>query len=133
MGMPLAVARSVIATLFAEAARAHPEEACGLLLGSAERIETAVPARNVHPTPRTHFEIDPAALIAAHRAARAGGAGIAGYWHSHPTGPAEPSATDRASASGDGRVWAIVAGGEVAFWRDCPGGFEALPTCAVAG
>ena len=133
MGMPLAVARSVIATLVAESAHAAPEEACGLLLGSAERIETAVPTRNVHPTPRTHFEIDPAALIAAHKAARAGGAGIAGYWHSHPTGPAAPSATDRASASGDGRIWAIVADGVVAFWRDASGGFEALPTRVFDG
>ena len=133
MGMPLAVARSVIATLVAEAARAAPEEACGLLLGSAERIESAVSTRNVHPTPRTHFEIDPAALIAAHRAAREGWAGIAGYWHSHPTGPAAPSATDRASASGDGRIWAIVADGVVAFWRDASGGFEALPTGCVDG
>lgn len=133
MGMPLAVARSAIATLLNEAARAAPEEACGLLLGSAERIESAVPTRNVHPTPRTHFEIDPAALIAAHRAAREGGAGVVGYWHSHPSGAAAPSATDRASASGDARVWAIVAGSEVALWRDTPDGFEALPYRLVAG
>ena len=127
------VEKSVLDSLVAEAARAAPEEACGLLLGSAERIATAVPARNVHPTPRTHFEIDPAALIAAHRAARGGGLGIAGYWHSHPSGDAVPSATDQTSASGDGRVWAIVAGGEVALWRDAPDGFEALPYRLVAG
>ena len=127
------VRKSVLDSLVAESAHAAPEEACGLLLGSAERIETAVPARNVHPTPCTHFEIDPAALIAAHRAARAGGAGIAGYWHSHPVGSAAPSATDQASASGDGRVWAIVADGVVAFWRDAPGGFEALPYGCVDG
>ena len=133
MGMPLVVARSVIATVLQRAARTAPEEACGLLLGNADRIESAVPTRNVHPTPRTHFEIDPAALIAAHKVAREGGAGIAGYWHSHPTGPAAPSATDRASASGDGRIWAIVADGVVAFWRDASGGFEALPTRVVDG
>lgn len=133
MGMPLPVARSVIATLIEESARAAPEEACGLLLGGPDSIEKAQATRNVHPTPRTHFEIDPAALIAAHKAERAGGAGLAGYWHSHPTGLAAPSATDQASASGDGRVWAIAAGAEVTFWRDCRGGFEPLPTRVVAG
>ncbi|MDP3674037.1 MAG: M67 family metallopeptidase [Novosphingobium sp.] len=131
--MTLDVARSVIDALVCEATRAAPKEACGLLLGSAERIEAAVPARNVHPTPQTHFEIDPAALIAAHKAERSGGPAITGYWHSHPTGSTAPSATDQASASGDGKVWAIVTRGEVAFWRDAPGGFEALSTQVVAG
>ena len=133
MGMPLAVARSVIATLVREGARTHPNEACGLLLGTPNRIDTAVPTRNVHPTARTHFEIDPAALIAAHKAARAGGPELVGYYHSHPTGSAQPSPTDQANASGDGKVWAIVAGGEATFWRDAPGEFEPLPTRVVAG
>jgi desampylase len=123
----------VIAALLSEAAAAALNEACGLLLGSPNRIDHAALARNVHPTPQTHFEIDPAALIAAHKAERRGGAAIAGYWHSHPGGGTAPSATDQASASGDGKVWAIVAGGEVGFWRDSPGGFEALPYQLVDG
>ena len=122
-----------IAAMKRLAALAYPLEACGLLLGGADLIAQATACANVHPTPRTHFEIDPAALIAAHKAERAGGPGIAGYWHSHPTGSAVPSPTDRASASGDGKVWAIVAGGEVAFWRDLPGGFEPLPSRVVDG
>jgi proteasome lid subunit RPN8/RPN11 len=124
--MALTVASSVIETLVAEAVRAAPDESCGLLLGTENWIEAAVPTRNVHPSPGTHFEIDPTALIAAHKAARAGGPAIVGYWHSHPGGAAVPSAADRASASGDGRVWAIVAGEAVTFWRDAEGGFEAL-------
>ena len=133
MGMPFAIARSVIAALVAEAAQAFPEEACGLLLGTPNRIETAITTRNVHPAPRTHFEIDPAALIAAHRAARTGGPEVAGYWHSHPTGSAQPSPTDQANASSDGKVWAIVAHGEVTLWRDGPDEFEPLPYRLVAG
>ena len=124
---------SVLTILVAETALAAANEACGILFGTPTCIDTAIPSRNIHPTPRTHFEIDPAALIAAHKSARAGGPQIAGYWHSHPSGSAAPSATDQASASGDDRVWAIVANGEVAFWRDAPGGFEPLPTRVVAG
>lgn len=133
MAMETAVTSGVKATLLAEAAAAHPLEACGLLLGADGAITAAVPVRNVHPDPAKHFELDPAALIAAHRAERAGGPQVLGYYHSHPTGLAEPSSTDRACASGDGRIWAIVAGGAIGWWRDAPGGFEALPLRVVAG
>ena len=118
----------------AAAVAAHPLEACGLLLGEGARITEARDTCNVHPAPQTHFEIDPQALIDAHRAAR-GGAGpqVLGYFHSHPAGPPAPSATDRASASGDGRVWAIIAGHYVKFWMDGEQGFVALPFTMIDG
>ena len=129
----MGVAAGVLAAIKQEAALADPLESCGLLLGSADLIVQATVCANIHPTPLTHFEIDPASLIAAHKIARSGGPGIAGYWHSHPTGGAFPSATDLASSSGDGRIWAIVAGDAVGFWRDGIGGFEPLSTRVVAG
>jgi desampylase len=129
--MELAVTSQALAAMRAHAAAAHPHEACGLLLGEGACITEARAAANVHPAPATHFEIDPQALIDAHRAARAGGLAVLGYYHSHPCGPPDPSATDRASASGDGRVWAIIAGEQVRFWQDGGstgnGGFVALP------
>ena len=112
--------------IVSRAARAHPDECCGLLLGEGTTITHAQPTANVHPDPSRHFEIDPHALIAAHRAARGGGPQVIGYYHSHPTGDPTPSATDRASAAHDGRVWAIVAGREVRFFRDGEEGFVAL-------
>ncbi len=124
--MPLTFSPSAHAAILHAAQEAHPNEACGLLLGQAALIDTALPSANVHPQPLRHFEIDPAALIAAHKAARAGGVQVLGYFHSHPNGLARPSATDAASASGDGRIWAIAANGEVSLWRDAPSGFEAL-------
>ena len=130
--MTLEVTSGVMATLREEAARAAPLECCGLLLGMAGRIEEARPAANVAPDPARHFEIDPAALFTAHRAARGGGPQLLGYYHSHPEGHPVPSATDCEHASGDDRVWAIVASGLVAFWRDGPGGFAALPYAEVA-
>ncbi len=131
--MEIELTSGIAATLRAEAARAHPLECCGLLLGQGARLLELRPAANVHPAPERHFEIDPAALIAAHRAARAGGLQVLGYYHSHPNGLAQPSATDRAGASGDGRIWAIVAGDTVTWWRDCRHGFEVLPTRLAAG
>lgn len=133
MGMAIAVTSGVLATLAQEAAHAAPDECCGLLLGDGATIDRTRPAANVHPHPARHFEIDPAALIAAHRTARSGGPQVLGYYHSHPSGWGEPSMTDRAQASGDGRIWAIVAAGAVHLWRDCPHGFEALPLRLAAG
>ena len=118
--------------LVRERTRAAPEEACGILLGRGGHIEQAVSARNVHPTPRSHFEIDPQALIDAHRAARQGGPEVIGYYHSHPAGTAEPSAVDSAEAAGDGRAWAIVAADGVRFWKDDTEGFTELSYTVVA-
>jgi len=131
--MALEVTSGAIATLLAEATRAAPAECCGLLLGRGGRIDTARPAANVAGDPLRAFEIDPAALFAAHREARAGGAELVGYYHSHPNDHPLPSATDCEHASGDGRAWAIVAGGEVTFWRDGCAGFEPLSYRVVDG
>jgi proteasome lid subunit RPN8/RPN11 len=125
MGMVVNVTSDVLATLVAEAARAAPAECCGLLLGDGAIVE-ARPAANVAEDRLRHFEIDPAALIAAHRAARHGGLPIMGYYHSHPTGHPVPSATDCEHSGGDGSIWAIIADGVVAFWRDGAAGFEPL-------
>ena len=129
--MSIEVTREVIEALHEAACAAHPREACGILLGAGGSITQAHETRNVHPAPQTHFEIDPQALIDAHRAARAGGAAVIGYFHSHPAGDPAPSATDRAMAAGDGSVWAILAGGEATFWRDDPGGFQPLSYAVI--
>ena len=105
-----------------------PNECCGVLLGAEAAITAILPARNAHAQPRTRFEIDPQTLIDAHRAGRAGGPQVLGYYHSHPQGPAHPSQTDRAQAAHDGSIWAIVApGGDISFWQDDQSGFTALP------
>lgn len=100
------------------AARASPTvEICGLLLGRAGRVERIVPCANVAADPARRFEIDPAALVAAHRAARVGGPGVIGHYHSHPDGRAEPSPRDAADARADGSVWIIVAADVMTAWR----------------
>lgn len=125
--MTVIVTSEVVAGLLAEARAAHPREACGLLFGSDGAITAHRRAPNVHPTPETRFEIDPQALIDAHRAMRGGGPRLVGYYHSHPAGPPEPSATDRALAAADGMVWAIVGQGRVTLWRAGHGGLTPLP------
>ena len=117
MGVDVAISSEVVGAIRAAAAATPGVEVCGLLLGTIDRIDAAIPCANVAAVPARRFEIDPVSLFAAHRAARDGGAAVVGCYHSHPTGVAVPSACDADSAMGDGAVWLIVAGGEVRGWR----------------
>lgn len=94
-----------------------PREACGLLFGDDEAISAAAVTANVAEMPERTFEIDPTALFAALRAERAGGPKIVGYWHSHPSDDATPSATDAAMAAPDGKLWLIATRETVTLWR----------------
>ncbi len=130
------VSKKAIKTMRAAARGAHPREACGLLLskpGQGDQITHFVETANVHPNPETHFEIDPQSLIGAYQAEREGGAKLVGYFHSHPTGHAAPSQTDREHAAHDERIWAIEADGVVTFWRDEPDRFQALSFTLIDG
>ena len=129
--MQIRVSRPVLDRLLSKASRTAPEECCGILLGSDGLIDEVRPAPNVAADPRSRFEIDPQTLVDMHREARSGGPQIVGYFHSHPAGPAEPSATDRAQAAHDGSVWAIVGEGGVTFWRDEEAGFVPLSYTVV--
>lgn len=133
--MRVVISSKLVDRLRDEAETAAPQECCGILHGVlltrgfipyAWRIDDLAPARNVAQDPETRFEIDPQALIDAERAMRTTGPMIVGYYHSHPNGRAEPSATDRQLAPHDGRVWAIAAPDGVTFWHDDEHGFTPL-------
>ncbi|TYC81595.1 M67 family metallopeptidase [Novosphingobium sp. BW1] len=133
--MDIDVTREVLETLHRLAAAAHPHECCGLLLGAPgsrtaaeerECIVAVLESANVDPYPAIRFAIDPLILLRAHKAARTGGPSVLGYYHSHPTGKPAPSVTDCEHSTGDCRIWAIVAGDDVAFWRDRGNGFDPL-------
>lgn len=99
------------------------EEQCGLLRGRGHRVLRADSAANIAAAPATTFEIDPGALIAAHRAARRrGGLELLGYYHTHPSGDAMPSETDAACAAPDGKLWLIAAQREALLFRAVPSG-----------
>lgn len=115
--MGVTISRSILDGMKKASAEAVPCEACGLLFGAGAQITAVQQARNVAATPETRFEIDPAALFAALRAERAGGATLLGYWHSHPSGDPLPSPTDAAMAAADGKLWLVLGGDDVTCWR----------------
>ena len=125
------IASDLVRQILNAAAGSPEAEVCGLLFGTDDAIEATQPCRNVADDPSRWFEIDPAALLAAHRAARGGGAEIVGWYHSHPSGQPVPSSRDAASAAPDGMLWLIAGGGDLRAWRAVANGpvegrFEAV-------
>lgn len=84
--------------MVAHASFCLPDEACGLLAADAAgRLRMAYCLSNSAPSP-TAFTLDPGEHFRALRHAEAQGWHLAGVFHSHPGGPAFPSATDVAQA-----------------------------------
>ena len=121
--MDCVMSTALLSELVAIAARDPGREICGLLLGAKDHVTAFRLAENVSRTPEIAFEIDPALLLATHRAARAAGAlQLVGYFHSHPSGDADPSARDAQQAQPDGALWLILAGGGARLWRSVEAG-----------
>lgn len=134
--MTVEISSLLLAKIRSAVSAAPHLEQCGLLFGDDRRITDMSLAENIADNPARHFEINPAHLLAAHRAARAGGPEIIGHWHSHPKGSAEPSVEDARCAAGDGALWLIFAGPEARIWRAIKNGsvhgeFEPLTLAVV--
>jgi proteasome lid subunit RPN8/RPN11 len=95
--------------LHAEASRARPAECCGLLAGRDGRVELLYPVPNAAEDPSRRYEMDPAELWAARRAARDAGHEVIGFYHSHPRTPPVPSSLDVERAYYPEAVYAIAA------------------------
>jgi proteasome lid subunit RPN8/RPN11 len=97
----------VLSVVGAHARREFPNECCGLLVGTSQSIDEAVPTRN-ELAHRSRYQIDPRAHIALNRRVRGTGRSVVGAYHSHPATPAEPSPRDLAEAQYPEFVWLIV-------------------------
>lgn len=118
--MTVTISSSILDAILRHAAASPEREVCGLLFGDAQTVTDAQRCLNVAPDPATRFELDPAALLAAHRRARTGGPRIVGHYHSHPSGLAGPSTRDAEAAVPDGSLWFVTAAGELGAWRAVP-------------
>lgn len=114
--MVLRISSKMHRELLNRAAASPGEEICGLILG-VDTVDAIVATTNVAFDPGCSFEIDPAALFAAIRAERSGGARLLGYYHSHPSGPPMPSRRDTEIASPDGKIWIIIGEGRIKAWQ----------------
>ncbi len=76
-------------------AQSSPDrEICGLVSARPDQTLRCIPVSNVAEHPERLFAMDPAQQIDAMRQMRERGETLFAIYHSHPAGPAEPSATD---------------------------------------
>lgn len=114
-GRTLAFTQETYEAVLTHARTGAPKEVCGVLGGTRDDATGDSRVRSVHRTanvadrPRTAYRIDPAEQYDAMRDIEARGEEIVGFYHSHPTGPAHPSATDRDRATWNGYSYVIVA------------------------
>jgi len=92
----------------AHAREEAPRECCGLLLGVANRVESAFRARNALDS-FTSYLVEPEDHFAAIRAARSRRLAVIGAYHSHPAAPADASPRDIAEAAYPDFIYLIVA------------------------
>ncbi len=105
--MALKITKTVLDGLAAHARDAAPLECCGLLAGSGEVIDEFVRTRNIRAS-EVAYEIDPRDHITARKSLRGRRRSVLGAYHSHPRGPAVPSATDTAEAHYDGEFLYVI-------------------------
>ena len=107
---PVTFPRAVRAAIVRHARHEAPRECCGFLLGSGRRVQFALPLANVEARPESRYRIDDRQHIEVRRWLRrlAPPLEIVGVYHSHPNGPARPSASDLAEAHYPDWVFAIV-------------------------
>jgi len=92
----------------AHAREQAPRECCGLLFGDGEVADRLVRGRNVHATPETRYEIDPAQLREAVAATDDTDRYLVGIYHSHPRTKPEPSPFDVANALWPEQVYVLT-------------------------
>jgi proteasome lid subunit RPN8/RPN11 len=122
------IRREVVDQILAHARAEAPLECCGLLLGTPDRLDEALAARNVLASP-TRFELDPLDHFAAIRRARDLGVDVVGVYHSHPASAPVPSPRDVSEASYPDFVY-LIAGlleAEVRAYRLVEGNFRLVP------
>lgn len=113
-----------IGQMLAHAAASPHAEVCGLLL-DAGRVWLA---QNIAANPAGEFEISAEDWAAAQQLGR-----IAGIWHSHPQGGAEPSMIDMAMCERTALPWHIVSAPDGDYHLRQPCGwlapYEGRPHC----
>lgn len=109
------IPESALSAITAAAEAAYPEECCGLLVGRDDDagnvvVTGAMASDNVFEGDRRrNFLVDPKVQFDLMRAVGDGPDRIVGNYHSHPDGPAAPSAHDVDSVFYPEHLWLIVA------------------------
>ena len=132
----LHLSKEVAEGMVAHSFRGRPNEACGLLGGTGDRVRMLLPMTNAAASP-VRYALDPKEQLGAYRRLENEGLELAGVFHSHTRTEAYPSPTDVRLASED-VPYVIVSLAEEApvirafriskvYWTDETGDIEELP------
>lgn len=97
--MPLLLPAPLLARLWDHVRAELPRECVGLLGGVGEVVQALYPLSNVAELPERDYQAGAGELLRAFKAMDREGFSLAAIYHSHPRGPAVPSAADRALAA----------------------------------
>lgn len=98
-----------ITTQLLHLAQISPEtEICGLIGGINGLPTHCYPVANIAEHPAQRFLLDPAQQISVMKAMREQGETLFAIYHSHPTAPAQPSATDLEMAAYPDAIYLII-------------------------
>lgn len=92
--MAIRIAYSVAKTIVDDALSRVPDEACGLIAGDGETIQSAIPLNNVAASKRSSYSCEPKEQLLALKGFDADNLVWMGVYHSHPDSAAIPSAAD---------------------------------------
>jgi len=103
----LNIRRSDLQKIFAHCESEYPNEACGILSGSDNKVDTVYSLLNENPSP-TFYRIDSKDHFRVIREMREKGKELIGIYHSHTGSQAYPSPTDVQLAYYPAAVYVIV-------------------------
>ena len=123
------ITQEMLSQLIDDAKAGYPLEVCGLIAGVDGRALDLWPLRNVDPTPRVRYALDPYEQRTAFETIEGRGWELLGIYHSHPGGPPHPSASDIAESFYPEAVYVILSLArrdqpDVSAWRIAEGRAE---------
>ena len=89
----LTIKKTDLQSIYEHCDSVYPNEACGILAGRNNRVQKVYTLVSEMPSP-TFYQIDSKEHFRVIREMREAGIDLVSIYHSHPGGPAFPSATD---------------------------------------
>lgn len=105
--MQLVLTTSQYQEMLSHVSQWHPLEACGLLAGAGQTVNSVYPIDNILRSP-TAYEMEPTQQLKAMLDFEAQGDSLLAIYHSHPQGPEYPSQTDVEKAYYPEAVYVII-------------------------
>lgn len=108
MRTAISLPRPLVNQLLAQAQQTPRLEICGLISAHHGQAVQVYPINNIADQPQMRYSMDPQQQIAAMKVMRENDETLFAIYHSHPSSPAQPSATDIAEAGYPDAVYLII-------------------------